>query len=150
MRSRWSGVRGGGWARARSGRTHGLHLVRLPLFQELGLLPVLMLERGLHVRIGALLRQVRVIALLHLGERFPFLLLTRLHRRLLPLPVELRVGGRLRCGWDGLGFGQVPDVDRHRTTGTARAHRVRLEIARLRRRGDLGFAMVHRDDEVGA
>ena len=61
-----------------------LHLARLTLLEELGLLPMLMFHRslrlslGLCVGVGVLLGEVGVVPLLHLGQGFPLLLVPRL------------------------------------------------------------------------
>jgi hypothetical protein len=110
-----------------SGRAQALHLIRLPLLQELGLLPMLVLDRGLLVRVGALLVQIGVITLLHLVERIALLLVSRLQRGLLTLVVSFCVGWRLwrarhrlRFGQIRLRFGQIPCVHGHGTPGAAR------------------------------
>jgi hypothetical protein len=66
----------------------GLHLVRLPLLQELSLLQVLVLHLRLGVRAGILLGEISVIALLHLPKGVTLLLLSCLHLGLLTLVVS--------------------------------------------------------------
>jgi len=72
-----------------------LHLARLPLLQKLGLLPMLVLDRGLLLRVGTLLIQIGVITLLHLVERIALLLVSCLQRGLLALVFGCRVRWRL-------------------------------------------------------
>jgi hypothetical protein len=63
-----------------------LHFARLTLLEELGLLPVLVFQGrlglslglGVGVGVGVLLSEVGVVALLHLGQSFPLLLVLRL------------------------------------------------------------------------
>ena len=61
-----------------------LHLARLPLLQELRLLPMLVfhggldLSLGLSVGVGVLLGEVGVVPLLHLRQGFPLLLMSHL------------------------------------------------------------------------
>ena len=76
-------------------RTQALHLARLPLLQKLGLLPMLVLDRGLLVGVGTLLIQIGVITLLHLVERIALLLVSRLQLGLLALLVGFSVRWRL-------------------------------------------------------
>ena len=104
-----------------SGRTKALHLVRLPLLQELGLLVVRALDGGLRACVAILLREVGVITILHLCQRFALLLLPRLHRYLLPLIVELCSGGRLGRGRYRLRLGQIACMHRNRTARAGRA-----------------------------
>ena len=58
---------------------HALDLTYLPLLQELCLLSMLMFHRRLRLRVGILLSEVGVIALLHLRQGIALLLLPRLH-----------------------------------------------------------------------
>ena len=65
---------------------HALHLARLTLLEELGLLPMLVLQGrlrlslGLSVRVGVgmLLSEVGVVPFLHLSQGIPLLLVSRL------------------------------------------------------------------------
>jgi len=67
-------------------RVHALHLARLTLLEELGLLPMLVLQGrlrlslGLSVRVGVgmLLSEVGVVPFLHLSQGIPLLLVSRL------------------------------------------------------------------------
>jgi len=102
-----------------------LHLTRLPLLQKLGLLTMLVLDRGLLVRVGTLLIQIGVITLLHLVERIALLLMPRLQRGLLALVVGLCVGWRLgragrRLRFGRLRVGQITCMHGHRTARAAR------------------------------
>jgi hypothetical protein len=108
------------WLRVWSGRVSALHLARLPLLQEFGLLPMLVLDGSLHACVGILLRKVSVITFLHLPQRIALLLVAHLHRCLLPLGVELCSRSRLGRGWYGLRFGQIPGMHRHRPARTSR------------------------------
>ena len=110
-----------GWLRTWGGRTKTLHLARLPLLQELGLLVVRALDGSLHACVGILLRKVGVITILHLCQRFALLLLARLHRYLLSLVVEVCSGGRLGRGRYRLRFRQIARMHRNRTARTGRA-----------------------------
>ena len=105
-----------------SGRMKALHLARLPLLQQLGLLPVLMFDSGLHVCIGILLRKVSVITFLHLRQRIALLLMACLHRCLLPLGVELCSRSCLGRGRYRLRFRQIPGMHGHRAARSGRAH----------------------------
>ena len=101
-------------------RTQALHLARLPLLQKLGLLPMLVLDRGLPLGVGTLLIQVGVITLLHLVERIALLLVSRLQLGLLALVVGPCVGwGLWRARWR-LRFGQIPCMHGHRAARAAR------------------------------
>ena len=131
---RWRCVLRRRWGRC----TQALHLARLPLLQKLGLLPMLVLDRGLLLRVGTLLIQVGVITLLHLVEGIALLLVSRLQRGLLVLVVRFRVRGRLRRArrrvwracrrlWRAcrcLRFGQIPCMHGHRTARATRSDRV--------------------------
>ena len=75
--------------------TQALHLARLPLLQKLGLLPMLVLDRGLLVGVGTLLIQIGVITLLHLVERIALLLVPGLQLGLLALVVGFSARWRL-------------------------------------------------------
>ena len=108
----WSGRR----------RMKALHLARLPLLQQLGLLPVLVFDSGLHVCVGTLLRKVSVITFLHLRQRIALLLLACLHRCLLPLGVELCSRSCLGRGRYRLRFRQIPGMHGHRAASSGRAH----------------------------
>lgn len=97
-----------------------LHLARLPLLQKLGLLPVLVLDRGLLAGIGSLLAQIGVITLLHLVERIALLLVSRLQLGLLAPVVGFCVGWRLCRARRRLRLGQFPCMHRHRAARAAR------------------------------
>jgi hypothetical protein len=79
----------------RSRCTRGLHFSRLPLLQELSLLQMLVFHLRLRlclrlrVGVGILLREVSVIALLHLGQLLTLLLVSCLQLGLLTLVVSL-------------------------------------------------------------
>ena len=100
--------------------SQALHLARLPLLQKLGLLPMLVLDRGLLVRVGTLLTQIGVITLLHLVERIALLLVSRLQRGLLTLVVGFCVGWRLRRAGRRRRSGQIACMYRHRAARAAR------------------------------
>ena len=119
-----------------SGCTRGLHLSRLPLLQELSLLQMLVFHLRLRLclrlraRVGILLSEVSVIALLHLGQLLTLLLLSCLQLGLLTLVVSLPlICHGSRSGGSRLGFRQFLGMHGDRAAGTGRRDDVRVESA---------------------
>ena len=140
----------------RRGCARGLHLSRLTLLQELRLLQMLVFHLRLRLRlrlrvgVGILLREVSVIALLHLGQLITLLLVSCLQLGLLTLIVSLAlICHRFRAGGSRLGFRQLLGMHGDRAPGTARTHDVRVEAAGPGSRRNLGLAVIHRSDELG-
>src|SRR6516225_866151 len=109
---------------------------------------MLVLHLRLRVCVGALLIEVGVITLLHLGQLFTFLLLSCLHLGLLTLVVRRSIRYGLRRGRSRLRLRQVLGMDGDRSTRAARTYDVRLESTGPAGRGNRRFAVIHRSDEL--